>query len=156
MKKSPLVLLVVCSLGLLSACGGSTPPLLPATHFSVSASASAAAGTAFNFTVTPLDGAKNVGTYSGTVHFASTDPRAVLPADTTVAANGKLSFTATLDTLGNQTITATDTVTASITGTSNQIVVAVGPASHLSVVGPASIVAGTSFNFTVTALDAAD
>ncbi|HYB76621.1 MAG TPA: hypothetical protein VEE85_00340, partial [Candidatus Bathyarchaeia archaeon] len=114
MKNLLLVLTAVCSLGLLSACGGSGGATVgPATHFAVAASANASAGTAFNFILTPLDAANNVGTYSGTVHFTSTDPQAKLPADTTVAANGKLSFTATLDTLGNQSITATDTVTAS-------------------------------------------
>lgn len=83
MKRSLLVLMVVCSLGVLSACGGSGgsggATAGPATHFAVTASANASAGTAFNFTVTPLDGANNVGTYSGTVHFTSTDPRPTQP-----------------------------------------------------------------------------
>src|SRR5262249_20706415 len=54
------------------------------------------------------------------VHFTSTDPAAVLPADSTLTA-GTGTFSATFNTGGPQTITATDTVTASITGTSATI-----------------------------------
>jgi hypothetical protein len=56
-------------------------------------------------------------TYSGIVHFTSSDAQAVLPANATLT-NGIGPFNATLKTAGTQTITATDTVTASITGTS--------------------------------------
>src|SRR5216684_2213942 len=92
-----------------------------ATHFSVSAPASATAGTAFNFTVTALDQFNNTATgYAGTVHFTSSDGAATLPANSTLT-NGVGTFSATLKTAGAQTITATDTVTASITGTSNAI-----------------------------------
>ena len=54
------------------------------------------------------------------------DVATVLPANYTftVADAGTHSFSAKLQTVGNQTITATDTVTASITGTSNTIAVA--------------------------------
>ncbi|SPF56460.1 conserved exported hypothetical protein [Candidatus Sulfopaludibacter sp. SbA4] len=94
-----------------------------ATHFAVSAPASATGGTAFNFTVTAQDANNNTfAGYSGTVHFTSTDAAAVLPADTTLT-NGTGTFSATLSTGGNQTITATDTVTATITGTSGAIAV---------------------------------
>lgn len=93
----------------------------PATHFSVTAPATAQPGTAFNFTVTARDAANNgAGSYAGTVHFSSTDARAVLPPDSTLT-DGMGIFRATLSTTGNQTIAATDTVTASITGTSNAI-----------------------------------
>jgi hypothetical protein len=94
-----------------------------ATHFSVNAFHTARAGVAFNFQVTALDAANNTAsTYPGTVHFTSTDPMAVLPANSTLA-NGTAAFSATLKTIGSQTITATDTVAASITGTSNSITV---------------------------------
>jgi len=94
-----------------------------ATHFSVSAPASATAVSAFAFTVTALDQFNNTATsYAGTVHFTSTDVGAVLPANSTLT-NGTGTFSATLNTGGNQTITATDTVTSSITGTSNTILV---------------------------------
>jgi hypothetical protein len=94
-----------------------------ATHFTVSAPASATSGVAFNFTVTALDAFNNTATgYTGTVHFTTTDGGAgvVLPANSTLT-NGTGTFSATLKTTGPQTITATDTVTASITGTSNSI-----------------------------------
>src|SRR5581483_6605121 len=84
-----------------------------ATHFAVSAPSSATAGAAFNFTVTAQDQFNNTATgYGGTVHFSSTDGAAILPANSTLS-NGTGTFNATLDTAGNQTITATDTNTAS-------------------------------------------
>jgi hypothetical protein len=59
----------------------------------------------------------NVATgYTGTVHFTSSDAMAILPADSTLTA-GTGTFDATLKTVGNQTLTATDTANASITGT---------------------------------------
>jgi len=86
MKKSLVFLLFVCSVYFLNACGSPSsttsllvpPPPLTATHFSVTAPASATVGTAVNFTVTALDASNNLVTsYSGTVQFTSTDaPRA--------------------------------------------------------------------------------
>ena len=57
--------------------------------------------------------------YTGTVHFTSSDPQAVLPADYTFlsADAGSHQFSFTLKTLGNQTITVTDTHSAGFTGT---------------------------------------
>jgi len=124
--------------------------------FLVTAPVSATAGTAFNFTVTAIDVLNNVATgYTGTVHFTSTDPAATLPADVTFTAGmaGVGTFAATLKTAGNRTITATDTVTASITGTSNTIAVSPAAATHFLVTAPGTATAGTAFNFTVTALD---
>ena len=68
-------------------------------------------------------------------HFTSTDGAAVLPANSTLT-NGTGTFSATLKTVGTQTITATDTVTASITGASGTIVVASGvPATITATAG---------------------
>src|SRR5207249_3486898 len=55
--------------------------------------------------------------YTGIVHFTSTDGAAVLPANYTFLAAdaGTQTFNATLKTVGERTITATDTVTATIT-----------------------------------------
>ena len=101
---------------LLTACGGgggdsgspsdsSTPPPPSATHFSVTAPSTATAGTAVSFTVTALDASNNVVTsYSGTVHFTSSDPQAVLPADTSVM-GGALQSSGTLNSGGPQTLT---------------------------------------------------
>jgi probable HAF family extracellular repeat protein len=98
-----------------------------ATHFVISTPALSALGAAFNFQVVALDQSNNpVLMYPGTVHFTSTDPQAVLPPDFTFNGQtfyGAQAFTATLNTAGNQTITATDT--AGAVGTSNPI--AVGP-----------------------------
>jgi hypothetical protein len=125
----------------------------PATQFLISAPATATAGSAFTFTVTALDQFNNTATgYTGKVHFTSTDGQAVLPANSTLT-NGTGSFSATLKTTGNQTIVGTDTVTSSITGSSNTITVGVATGVHFSVSAPAAATAGTAFNFTVTALD---
>ena len=131
--------------------GGIT--FIPAIHFSVSAPATATAGTAFNFTVTALDAFNNTMTgYTGTAHFTSTDGAAVLPADATLT-NGTGTFSATLKTAGSQTITATDTVTASITATSASIEVNAGVTTHFAVSAPPLVTTGTAFNFTITAQD---
>ena len=123
-----------------------------ATHFSVSAPATATSSVAFNFTVTALDQFNNVVTgYTGTVHFTSTDAQATLPANATLT-NGVGTFSATLKTAGTRIITATDTVNASITGTSSPITVS-GSAAHFSVSAPATATSSVAFNFTVTALD---
>src|SRR5258707_223446 len=105
--------------------GGSGSGAVSATvtsiHFSVSGPANVPSGISFNFTVTALDASNNTVTaYSGTVHFTTTDPHAQLPSDSTLVSGSKV-FPATLTTAGNQVITATDTATASIAGTSNCI-----------------------------------
>jgi hypothetical protein len=142
----------------MAACASALAPAVgwagPATHFVVSAPASATAGTAFSFTVTAADQFGNTDTsYSGTVHFTTTDTGAgaSLPADSHLT-NGTGSFSATLVTAGSQTITATDTVNP-ITGTSNPIAVSAAGATHFAVSAPSSATSGTAFNFTVTAQD---
>jgi hypothetical protein len=92
-----------------------------ATHFSVTAPGSATIGTAFSITVTALDASnKPVTAYSGTVLFRSTDGTAGLPGGSSLT-NGTGILEVTLNSPGSQTITATDSVTASISGTSNLI-----------------------------------
>jgi hypothetical protein len=126
----------------------------PATHLVVTGPASAVAGASFTFTVAAKDASNNTATgYAGTVHFTSTDGAATLPTNSTLT-NGSRTFSATLKTAGNQTITATDTTTSSITGTSNAIAVGASAATHLKVTAPSSSASGTAFNFTVTAQDA--
>src|SRR6202046_611062 len=137
MKKSLLILILVFGFCLLSACGGGSgstpPPPPPPTTFSVPVPATATVGTAFSFTVTALDSSNNVATsYSGTVHFTSADSQAVLPANSMLA-NGTGTFSATLKTAGGQTITATDTVKGSITGTSSSITVGGNQVNQLAI-----------------------
>ncbi len=147
MRKFLLLLLLASSLSLVGGCGGSGSGNTSGgggqstTHFSVTAPATATAGTALNFTVTALNATNNaVASYSGTVHLSSTDSQAVLPANATLT-NGTGTFSATLKTAGSQTIAATDTVAASIIGTSNSINVTAA-VSHFSVTGPATSGAG--------------
>jgi hypothetical protein len=115
------------------------------------------AGAAHTFTVTAQDSSGNtVTTYTGTVHFTSSDTQATLPANYTFVAGdmGVHTFTATLKTAGTRSITATDTVT-SITGSQTGIVVNPASATKLAVTGfPSPITAGTPGNFTVTLRDA--
>ena len=132
----------------------------PATHLTVAAPASATAGTAFTTMVTAFDQFNNVATgYLGTVHFTKTDAGAgsVLPADYTFTAgdSGVRVFTngVTFVTLGSQTVTATDTVTGSINGTSANVAVTAGAATHFTVSAPATAQGGTAVSVTVTAKD---
>ena len=94
--------------------------------------------------MTALDATNAVVTgYTGTVHFTSSDTQAVLPANSTLT-NGTGTFSVTLKTAGAQTITATDTVTATITGASGAITVTAATPITLQVK-----TAGTAFG-TVT------
>jgi hypothetical protein len=112
-------------------------------------------GVAGNITVTALDAYGNTATaYSGTVHFSSSDGAAVLPANATLAA-GVGTFSVTLRTAGTQSVTATDTLTASITGTKSGIVVNAAAVKTLVVSGLSSPrTAGSTGSIRVTALDA--
>jgi hypothetical protein len=114
------------------------------------------AGAAGTFTVTALnaDGTTNT-SYSGTIHFTSTDGQVVLPADYTFTAadNGSHVFSATLKTAGTQSITATDTITTGLTSSQTGITVNPAAASKLVIIGPTTVTAGVSFSITVTAYD---
>ena len=117
-----------------------------ATHFTVTAPASATAGTPISFTVTALDAFSNTATgYLGTAHFTSTDTQAVLPANYTFAAgdSGVHTFNATLETAGARFITGTDTTIGTISGTSGSI--SVGAATPASI----AATAGTPQNATI-------
>jgi len=72
------------------------------------------------FTVTAMDAFGNVATgYTGTVHFASSDPDAVVPSDQAFTASdgGVHTFVTILAATGDASVVATDKVTATITGT---------------------------------------
>src|SRR5439155_223342 len=117
-----------------------------ATHFSVSAPSPQTAGAAFNFTVTAQDQLNNTATgYGGTMPFSSTHGIRV-PLPNMTLTNGAGTFSATLRTAGSQTITATDTVTSSITGTSNSITVNAAAATHFTVSAASPQTAGVAFN----------
>jgi hypothetical protein len=136
----------------------SLTPLPPSPSFAVAGYPSpTTAGVAHTFTVTALnaDGTVNTG-YTGTVHFTSSDPQAVLPADYTFTAadQGMHTFTVPLKTAGSRSITAFDTATGSIAGTESGIVVQPGAATHFSISGPSSVKSNSAFSLIVTALDA--
>lgn len=129
-----------------------TVPPGEATHFSVEGAAAPVAGAATDFTVNARDLFNNLATsYAGTVHIASSDAQATLPADFAIAA-GTGSASATFRTSGLQTLTATDTA-LSMTG-SGSFAVAAGPATHFALTLPATVDAGAPFNFDVMAKDA--
>jgi hypothetical protein len=116
---------------------------------------STTAGVAQAFTVTAVnpDGSVQTG-YGGTVHFSSSDPQAVLPANATLV-NGVGTFQAALKTAGAQSITATDAATGRVTG--NEAGITVSPAAAASLVFRTlsnSTTAGATFNLTLAAKDA--
>jgi hypothetical protein len=96
----------------------------PTTSFAVAGFPSPIGpGTAGTFTVTALDPyGLVVPSYPGTVTFTSSDTAAVLPGNTTLT-NGLGTFTATLNTVGTQTLTASDVAVPTINGTQGGIVV---------------------------------
>ncbi len=133
----------------------------PATHFRITGlpvrATSGVSGTisaeAFDQDNNPVTG------YLGTVHVTSTDPLAILPPDATFqpAENGfhTFVFPTTLKTAGTQSITVTDTVANSISGTQSLPVDAAG-ASYLVVSGFANpTTTNVGHAITVTARDAA-
>jgi hypothetical protein len=118
--------------------------------------ASTIAGASFNFTLTASDAYGNVATgYTGTVHFACSDLMAGLPGNYTFGAaeGGVHTFTATLYTAGNQSLSATDTANSSVTGSSNIAVSAAGVASLSVTNSPPAMTAGTTNSLTITAHD---
>jgi len=127
-------------------------------HFQISGfPSSTSAGVSQTFTVTAqnANGTTNTG-YTGAVHFTSTDPQAVLPADYafTAANAGVHTFTATLKTAGTQSITTADTANSLLTGSATTTVTAAA-ASSLTIGGfPSPTTAGSAANVTVTARDA--
>ena len=133
-----------------------TPPV--ATHFSVAVPGTATVGSTFSIAVTALDASNNtVSGYTGTVHITSSDGSATLPSNSTLT-SGSGTFSLKLNAAGTFTVTATDTVTGSITGTSSGIVASAPPppATHFTVSAPGTATAGAAFSVTVTAKDASN
>ncbi len=115
------------------------------------------AGTSQSFTLTAKDANGNIATgYLGTVHFTSSDGQAVLPANYAFVSTDKgvHVFSATLNTVGTQSITATDTVTSSITGTQSGITVnAVKSLNVIVSTSKSSYSRGSTVPITVTVKD---
>ncbi len=116
------------------------------------------AGSLLSPVVSAIDGYGNTSpSYRGTIHFASSDPQAIVPLNATFAASdaGSRTFAggAMLKTAGAQSISAADTLTSSITGLVTASV-APGPAAAFIVGTPATATAGASFTASVDARDA--
>ncbi len=115
------------------------------------------AGKSANVTVIAVDSSGNpLPAYRGTIQFQSTDLKAVLPANYTFSAadDGHHTFPVTFDTAGTQSVTATDTANASLSGSEFGIAVSPAAAATLQLTGlPSSATTGESFPFTVTAYD---
>lgn len=125
-----------------------------ATQFTVTAGVPVLnAGNMLNIVVTALDQFGNVDeNYTGLVMLtAPGDPQATLPTPFALT-NGVGSQPITLRTAGAQTITATDTNTSAITG-STSVTVNPGSLSQYAVTGPTSVVTGTPTVYTVFAAD---
>src|SRR5207249_4926606 len=93
------------------------------------------AGNSASFTVTALDPAGNVATgYTGSVTFTSTDGSAIFPSTYTFNASdhGAHTFTATLKTVGTQSLTVTDSANG-LTATQGNIAVHVAGTSLIPV-----------------------
>ena len=118
-------------------------------------------GVAHNVYVLAKDPYGNVATsYTGTVHFSSSDPQALLPADSTLT-NGMGYFPVTMMTGGLQTITVADTVDPSLTATADVTFVVPPPPPTppatpflYAVSGPTSTTAGVAQDYTVSVDDA--
>jgi hypothetical protein len=119
--------------------------------------ATVVAGSAQSFLVKAWDPYGNIATgYKGVIRFTSTDPKAIRPANYTFTATdaGQHSFSATFKTAGSQSITATSTSTASITGQAS-ISILGGPATLFVLSGlPGGALAGATKAFTLIAKDA--
>ena len=126
-----------------------------AKQFTIRADAKVVAGKKASFTVTAQDAFGNLtNAYTGTVHFSSSDVQAGLPSEYTFtsADQGVHQFSATLKIAGYRTITANDTSTATMLGTSNPILVTPTAAAWFKVVGGGGHI-GSAHTLTVTAVD---
>jgi sugar lactone lactonase YvrE len=114
----------------------------------IAAPASAVAGASETVTVS----VKNPqAVYGGTIHFTSSDPKAVLPVNYTftTADNGTHVFAGVeFGTAGVQTIAVTDTVTTTITA-SALVTVSGGPAAALTIVSGSGQTGGINGTYTL-------
>jgi fibronectin type 3 domain-containing protein len=114
---------------------------------------SVTAGTAYGLTVTALDPYGHTPhPYRRTLQHISSDSTATLTATYTFTSGdaGVHNFTATLNTIGVQSITVTDTVNGGISGTQSGIrVVSIQPTASIS--GPSAVVPGQPLTYALGA-----
>jgi trimeric autotransporter adhesin len=133
---------------------GVTP--LAAVGLSMSLAATTPVRIPVSVVVSAVDQFGNVATgYTGTIHFASTDPQAQLPADYTFTAAdaGSHMFTATLNTTGTQTLSVTDTASPTLSSQAQISLIVVVPASFELFASPTAT-AGVAQSYVLLALDA--
>ena len=118
------------------------------------------AGVANSITITARDAQGNVATgYTGIIHFTTSDPRGVVPADYqfTTSDHGVHTFALVdLKTPGTQSITVTDTTLPTVKGTQGNITVnasSTSLATHLTITMPTQLNSGSPVSITITALD---
>ena len=117
-----------------------------------------AAGSNSNAIVTARDTYGNIATsYTGTVHFTSSDGQATLPADYTFVGGdaGTHTFTGevVLKTAGSQTVTSTDTINSALTSTQN-VTVTAGSAAQIIMTTVSTATVGTPFSAILLIKDA--
>ncbi|HLN32779.1 MAG TPA: DUF4214 domain-containing protein [Gemmataceae bacterium] len=125
-----------------------------ANHLLVSMPSNTIAGEPSIVTVTALDPDNNVATsYTGTVHFSSSDLSALLPADYTFSLSdqGTHDFTVTLNTQGNQQVDVTDTANDSIGGSAGT---SVGAGGNGETSGPVPWLTQVYFDLLARPIDA--
>ncbi|HLY98971.1 MAG TPA: Ig-like domain-containing protein [Candidatus Angelobacter sp.] len=124
--------------------------------FQILGGSNAQPGQSFDLPVTAQSASgQTIKTYTGTVHFTSSDLAAVLPADYTftTADAGFHNFVVSLNTPGTQTITATDTAFPLLTGRGSYTTAAAGLATHFSIAEPGNATLGVPISVVVAARD---
>src|SRR6185437_10882010 len=95
----------------------------------------------------------NLADYTGTLHFTSSDAKAILPADYTFsfADAGTHTFVVSLGTPGSQTISIADTKLPLLSALNRPFAVIASPVSRFSIAGPGDPTQGVPFSVTVAA-----
>jgi hypothetical protein len=128
---------------------------VPTANFVLIAPSSATAGVPITVTVTAMVDGRLDTIFDGPMYFKSSDPAGSFPTlyVFTAADAGSHTFTnVTLNTPGNQTLTASDYVAAVITGTADITVSAAPAETQSSTISTAT--AGSAFSTRVSAEDA--
>ena len=110
----------------------------PAISMTLAIATPSVAGAPLGVTVKVFAAGGNpAATFTDTVHFASSDARAILPADYAFlpADDGSHSFSVTLDTSGSQTVSVTDTENVSVSASQTAAVAPAAAAGIVSVAG---------------------